>query len=132
MATDWSDEIVVADLGDEPALSEELNALIERIESHGSEETPHLVLNCANMTYLNSSNIAQLLKLRNRLNERERSMKLCAVGDEVWSIMLVTGLDKVFRFAPDTMTALAGLQIEGEDDPDEGSAPGPDGGPFED
>jgi hypothetical protein len=26
--------------------------------------------------------------------------------------MMVTGLDKVFRFAPDPMTALAGLQLE--------------------
>lgn len=116
MATDWSDDIVIADLGDEPALSEELNALIERIEHLAPGETPHLVLNCGGMTYLNSSNIAQLLKLRGRLSERGRGMKLCAVGNEVWSIMLVTGLDKVFRFAPDTMTALAGFQIEDEAD----------------
>jgi hypothetical protein len=26
--------------------------------------------------------------------------------------MMVTGLDKVFSFAPDPMTALAGLQLE--------------------
>jgi len=36
------------------------------------------------------------------------------VCDEVWSVLMVTGLDKVFRFAPDPMTALAGLQLEDE------------------
>jgi hypothetical protein len=34
----------------------------------------------------------------------------------VWSVMLVTGLDKVFMFAPDPMTALAGLQLEDAED----------------
>ena len=31
MATDWSDDIAIADLADEPALSEELSQLIERV-----------------------------------------------------------------------------------------------------
>jgi hypothetical protein len=31
--------------------------------------------------------------------------------DEVWSVMMVTGLEKVFVSAPDTLTALAGLQL---------------------
>jgi hypothetical protein len=34
------------------------------------------------------------------------------VSDQVWSIFLVTGIDKLFRFAPDPMTALAGIQLE--------------------
>lgn len=112
MHTDWSDSIVVANLADEPALSDELNALIERAETEAISRVPNVVLNCAHVTYLNSSNIAQLLRLRNRLKDCKREMRVCSVSDEVWTLILATGLDRVFSFSPDTMTALAGLQLE--------------------
>ncbi|MEX2219758.1 MAG: STAS domain-containing protein [Phycisphaerales bacterium] len=111
MATDWSDDIAIAELADEPALSDELNGLIARIQD-AAHPAPHIVLNLAGVTYLNSSNIAQLLRLRQNLAKRGRRLKLCSITDQVWSVMLVTGLDKVFMFAPDPMTALAGLQLE--------------------
>ena len=114
MATDWSDNIVIADLNDEPALSEELSSLIERLNSLEPAKVPHVVLNFGQVSYIQSSNLAQLLKIRSRLNECSRHIRLCSVQDEVWSVLLVTGLDKIFRFAPDPMTALAGLQIEDE------------------
>lgn len=110
MATNWSDKIVISELSDEPVLSEEINALIDRVEK--AEQIPHVVLNFSAVTYVNSSNLAQLLRLRRKLTESRRTLKLCSVPDEVWSVMMVTGLDKVFRFAPDPMTALAGLQLE--------------------
>jgi anti-anti-sigma factor len=112
MATDWSDDIVITDLADEPALSEELNTIIERTGT--GAKTPNIVLNLANVSYLNSSNIAQLLRLHRTLKESGKHLKLCNVADEVWSVLLVTGLDKYFEFAPDTMTALAGLQLDAE------------------
>ncbi len=111
MATDWSDEIAISELSDEPAISDELTGLIDRVAQAGAV-TPHIVLNMGSVTYLNSSNIAQLLKLRAGLSKAGRRLKLCSVSDEVWSVFLVTGLDKVFHFAPDPMTALAGLQLE--------------------
>ena len=114
MATDWSEDIAIAELADEPALSEELASLIERVNEAG-ENAPHVVLNFAAVTYLNSSNIAQMLRLRQGVAKAGRRMKVCSVGDQVWSVMLVTGLDKVFHFAPDPMTALAGLQLEDAD-----------------
>lgn len=112
MATNWSEKIVIADLADEPALSEELAQVIEKLSGTEDSKVPHVVLNFGQVTYIHSSNIAQLLRLRKRLLEAGRSIKLCSVSNEVWSVLLITGLDKVFRFAPDPMTALAGLQIE--------------------
>jgi anti-anti-sigma factor len=113
MATQqWSDDIVIAELADEPSLSEELAGLCSRVERASAEKTPHVVLNFASVSYVGSSNIGQLLLLRRVLSERQRTLKLCSVNDEVWSIFLVTGIDKLFRFAPDPMTALAGIQIE--------------------
>ncbi|MFG0327867.1 MAG: STAS domain-containing protein [Phycisphaerales bacterium JB037] len=110
MPTDWSDNIVVVDLADEPALSDELASMADRLSRE--EAPPHVVLNFSRVTYINSSNIAQLLKIRRQLNHVSRRLRLCSVSDEIWSVMLVTGLDKVFQFAPDPMTALAGLQLE--------------------
>jgi anti-anti-sigma factor len=110
--SDWSDNIVISELADEPALSEELGGIIQRVDHPKDHHVPHVVLNFGGVSYLNSSNLAQLLRLRKALAEHKRQLKICSVKDELWSLFLVTGLDKIFRFAPDPMTALAGLQLE--------------------
>jgi anti-anti-sigma factor len=117
MAIDWSDHIVLAQLNDEPSLSDELGTLIDRLDVLAADESPvpHLVLDFSAVSYINSSNIAQLLRLSKLMSGASRSMRLCALSDEVWSVMMVTGLDKVFRFAPDPMTALASVQLEEPD-----------------
>ncbi|HYF14329.1 MAG TPA: STAS domain-containing protein [Phycisphaerales bacterium] len=111
MAVDWSDNIVLAELADEPSLSDELADITQRL---GATKTvpPHVVLNFSNVSYVGSSNIGALLAMRRVLNERKRRLVLCSVNDQVWSIFLVTGLDKIFTFAPDQLTALAGIQLE--------------------
>lgn len=114
MATDWSDKIVLANLTDEPALSDELASIADRLSSRDGGEAPHVVLDFSGVTYINSSNIAQLLKLRKLLGEAGRQLRICGLNDEVWSVLLVTGLDRVFKFEPDTLTALAGLQMMDE------------------
>lgn len=113
MPTEWSDDILLSELADEPALSEEINAVMSRLHREG-ETTPHVVLNMRDVTYLNSSNIAQLLTLRRDLRERQRSLRLCSIADSVWQLFLVTGLDKVFVFAPDPASAIASIQLEDE------------------
>ncbi len=113
MPTDWSDNIVICDLADEPELSEELSDLYNKLKERPTDKVPNVVLNLAGVSYLNSSNIAQILRIRRRLIESSRSMKLCSVADGVWSIMLLTGLDKVFEFVADKSTAIAALQIQG-------------------
>lgn len=110
MSIDWSTDIAIANLADEPALSDELGALIERIE--GSEGSPHVVLEFHEVSYVNSSNIAQLLRMRKLLDEQSRRLVLCSVTDEVMSVLVVSGLNMLFAFAPDTLTAIASVQIE--------------------
>ncbi len=112
MPIDWADNILIADLADEPSLSEELADVVARIEATDESSAPHVVLNFTNVSYLGSSNIGQLLALRKLLAARKRSLKLCCVSDEVKSIFSVTGILKMFAFAPDPMTALAGIQLD--------------------
>ena len=114
MAIEWSDDILLAQLDDEPALSDELGLIADQCEE--ASHKPSAVLDFRQVTYVNSSNIAQLLRLRKILEGAQRQLVLCGVTDEVWSVLLVTGLDKVFHFAPDTMTALASIQIDAADD----------------
>ncbi|MCA9275879.1 MAG: STAS domain-containing protein [Phycisphaerales bacterium] len=112
MAIDWSDNIVIANLADEPALSDELSMICERVETAGERDPiPHAVLDFHEVSYVNSSNIAQLLRLRKNLDARNRQLILAGVSDEVMSVLVVTGLNKVFTFTPDMLTAIASIQI---------------------
>jgi len=117
MPIDWSDHIVLANLADEPEFSEEFAAILARVESQGAAQdssvgVPNVVLNFAEVTHLNSSHLAMLLKLRKRCLERGRSLVLTTLSEDLWSILILTGLDKVFNVAPDVPTGLASLQIE--------------------
>jgi anti-anti-sigma regulatory factor len=64
------------------------------------------------VAYLNSSNIAKLLRVRKTMIAAGRKLKICGVTPHVWGVFLVTGLDKIFDFTDDVATALAFLQIE--------------------
>ncbi|MCC6322953.1 MAG: STAS domain-containing protein [Phycisphaerales bacterium] len=115
MPIDWSDNIILADLTAEPELAEELSAIFDRLrpakDQPRDRKVPSVVLNFASVSYVNSSHIAALLRMRKRLIEVGRSLVLCSLNDDLWTMMGLTGLDKVFQFAPDTMTALARVQI---------------------
>lgn len=105
----WSDNIVKADLQDDPQFSDDLTSLMELTES--SRKTD-VVLDFSEVTFLNSSNIAKLLKLRKQVMiSNGRHMKLCGISTHVWGMFLVTGLDKIFEFADDVANALASLQL---------------------
>ena len=106
----WSENILLADLQDDPAFTDDLVAISDQVSAD-----PHLdvVLNLAQISYLNSSNIAKLLKMRKTVCvSNRRKLKLTGVNTHVWGVFLVTGLEKVFEFADDVAAGLAGVQID--------------------
>jgi anti-anti-sigma factor len=105
----WSDEITIAELGDDPSFSDELITLIDESESAPRD----VVLNLSAVSFVNSSNVARLLRLRKHLISADKRLMLCGMNTQVWGIFLVTGLDKVFTFTNDISTALATLQMGG-------------------
>lgn len=111
---EWSDEIVIAETGEEPAFSEDMSGLMSIVDDaeRGDREMPDVVVNLSEVQYLNSSNIAQLLRLRKRLGAGGGKLRVCSVGSQVWGVILVTGLDKLFEFYDDLATAIASLQLE--------------------
>jgi anti-anti-sigma factor len=108
---EWSDDIIVADLADDPQFTDELSALMEKLE----EKPRHVVLNFGAVGFVNSSNIAKLLRLRKAMITSENKLVLCDVNTQVWGVLLVTGLDKIFEYTNDVSTALAMLQLGGND-----------------
>jgi anti-anti-sigma factor len=103
----WSDEIIMAELAEDPAIAEDINVLGDMVQ----EKPRHVVLNFAALDFLNSSNIAKLLKLRKQTTSLGRRLILCAINTQVWGVFLVTGLDKIFDYTNETATAWATLQM---------------------
>ena len=106
----WSETVLLGELGSDPQYTDDLNAIIEQCT--GNTQTD-VLLNFAQVDYLNSSNIAKLLKLRKLVSvTNERKLKLCNINKQVWGVFLVTGLDHIFDVAEDVPTGLASLQID--------------------
>ena len=103
----WSDQIAVVELADDPQLTDELTTVTESLEGRPR----HVVLNFAAVGFINSSNVAKLLRLRKTMMGLQRKLILCEVNTQVWGVFLVTGLDKIFNFTNDISTALASLQL---------------------
>jgi anti-sigma B factor antagonist len=104
---DWSDRIVIAHLAAEPHFSDDL----QTIQDRAAQRPIDVVLDLAGVRYLNSSNIARLLKVRKVIATAGNRLVLCGVDAQVWGAFLVTGLDKVFDFSDSVSTALATLQL---------------------
>jgi len=105
----WSETVALGQLGDDPQYTDDLTTIIEQCTNNAQLD---VVLNFANVTYLNSSNIAKLLKLRKLVTiSNERKLKLCGINRPVWGVFLVTGLDHIFDVVEDVATALTSLQI---------------------
>jgi anti-anti-sigma factor len=106
----WSESIILAELSDDPQYTEDMAAVIEQCEKNPRLDA---LLSFAEVRYLNSSNIARLLKLRKLVElTNERRLVLCSVNRQVWGVFLVTGLDRIFECVDDVATGLAALQIE--------------------
>jgi len=105
----WSDSITVVELGDDPQFTDELTMLLEGQEHTASD----VVLNLSAVSFINSSNVAKLLRLRKQLMSADRRLILCGVNAQVWGVFMVTGLDKILEFTNDISTALATLQMSG-------------------
>jgi anti-anti-sigma factor len=109
---DWSERVTIAHLAAEPQFSDDLRTITQRAAAASPQQPPRdVVLDFAAVRFVNSSQIAQLLKLRKDLAAAGSRLVLCAVDAQVWGSFLVTGLDKIFEFSDAVPTALATLQL---------------------
>ena len=105
----WSESVYVVELSDDPQFTDDMTALLESIESGPPRD---VVLDFKTVSFLNSSNIAKLLKLRKLVAvNKHRKLKLCCVSTHVWGVFLVTGLDKIFDVYDNVSLGLTSLQL---------------------
>ena len=114
----WSETIIVVELCDDPAFADDMSQLLERGDEYRDKD---YVLNFSGVNFLNSSNIARLLKFRKTVITQKGRVLLCGMNNDVWGLFLVTGLDKVFDFESDVATALASVQLDAENAADAAS-----------
>ncbi len=105
----WSDNVLLGELADDPQFTDDLAAAVETCTAKPGTD---VLMNFSNVNYLNSSNIARLLKLRKLVMiTNQRRLKICGINTHVWGVFLVTGLDKIFEFVDDVPSGLAALQM---------------------
>lgn len=102
----WSDQVAIVHLADDPQFTEELEVLEKTAVADKD-----LVVDFSAVHFINSSNLARLLRLRTKMHASEKRLVLCNIKTQVWSTLLATGLDKVFNFSDSVSTALASLQM---------------------
>ncbi|MCK4753529.1 MAG: STAS domain-containing protein [Planctomycetes bacterium] len=104
----WSEDIVLVDLPQEPDLGDELKTVIGIVRDRGDCD---VVVDFSDVDIVTSSSLSKLLKLRKLLTDCEHQLVFCNVAPATKGIFTVTGLDGVFELADDKFVALAGLQI---------------------
>lgn len=105
----WSENVVLVQLADDPQFTDDMTATLEQCTQNPRMDA---LLNFSGISYLNSSNIAKLLKLRKLvIITNQRRLKICGINNHVWGVFLVTGLDKIFEFVDDVPSGLATLQM---------------------
>ena len=102
----WSERVAVVHLSDDPQFTEDLASFVEKPRPRAD-----VVLDFAAVTFLNSTNMAMLLRVRKETLNDDTRLVLCGISTHLWGTFLVTSIDKVFTFAENVPAALATLQL---------------------
>jgi anti-anti-sigma factor len=104
----WSEDVILVDLPEEPQMGEELQTVTRIVRDRGDCD---VVLDFSSVDIVTSSSLSKLLKLRKLLCDCGHKLIFCGVAAATRGIFTVTGLDGVFELADDKFVALASLQI---------------------
>ena len=104
----WSENIVLVDLPQEPEMGDELKAATEIVRDRGDCD---MVIDFSSVDVITSSSLLKLLKLRKLLADCGHKLVLCSIIQATRGIFTVTGLDEIFEIADDKFVALASLQM---------------------
>lgn len=104
----WSEDIILVDLPQEPETGDELKTVTEMVRDRGDCE---VVIDFSRVDIVTSSSLSKLLKLRKLLADCGHRLVFCSVAAATKGIFTVTGLDGIFEIADDKFVALASLQM---------------------
>ena len=100
---DWSEDIILVDLLQEPQMRDELEMVMEMICDRSNCD---VVIDFSNVDIVTSSSLSKLLKLRKMLSDSGHKLILCSVSAATKGIFMITGLDCNFEFADDKSMVL--------------------------
>ncbi len=106
----WSEDIILVDLPQEPEMRDELTTLITTVRARGDCD---VVIDFSTVDISTSSSLSKLLKLRKMLGDCGHRLVFCSVAAATKGVFTVTGLDGIFEVAADKFVALASLQMVG-------------------
>ncbi len=104
----WSEEILLVELPQEPELGDELKTVTGMVRDRGDCD---VVVDFSSVDIVTSSSLSKLLRLRKLLVDCGHRLVFCNVAPATKGIFTVTGLDGIFELVDDKFVALAGLQI---------------------
>ena len=104
----WSENIILVDLPQEPQIADELKTVIEIVRDRGDCD---VVMDFSSVDIVTSSSLSKLLRLRKLLVDCGHRFVFCNVAAATKGVFTVTGLDAIFEFVDDKFVALAGLQL---------------------
>jgi anti-anti-sigma factor len=94
----WSEDGIVVELTPEPEMAGELKGVTEEVRKRSGCD---VVVDFSKADIVNSSSLAELLRLHKLLVAYGRRLVLCSVGPMTRRIFTVTALDQIFEFADD-------------------------------
>ena len=104
--------VKVVALRDDPNLEADLDDALNSLAT--AQPVPHLVLEFGEVSYIASSHLAQMLRIRKKLNDSRRKLAVCGMNDHIWSVLVLTGLDRVFQSYPNSAAAVTAVTSTGE------------------
>ena len=106
----WSENIILVDLPQEPNMGDELKTVTEMVRNRGDCE---VVIDFSSVGIVTSSSLSKLLHLHKELVGCGRRLVFCGIPAATKGVFTVTGLDQVFELADDKFDALATLEMIG-------------------
>ncbi len=106
----WSEDIILVDLPQEPELGDELKTVTAVVRDRGDCE---VVVEFSDVDIITSSSLSKLLKLRKLVGDCGHRLVFCSVAPATKGIFTITGLDGIFEMVDDKFVALASLQMVG-------------------
>jgi anti-sigma B factor antagonist len=101
------DGVAVVALEGRIVLGEESNALREKVKSLLAAGQKKVVLNMANVTYIDSSGLGTMVASHTSARAQGASLKICNLGSKFQEILQVTKLVTVFDVYPSEAAAIA-------------------------
>lgn len=87
-----------ADVEDQETLTMQTIKFSELTNEHANGDG-WLAVDFSNVEYINSTDIVKLLRVHKARARTQCGLIVCNVQASVWGLFLVTGIDRVFRFA---------------------------------